>query len=253
MPGASVRDGILQPSSELTPKDHTTAGRKKLGGYHARRRTRCCAAIWFAGATAVIHQLKTGHNGHELALAEGTRGAASPRSLRPLHSQQDRTDRLEADDQWRTVPYQIRRNSLELGLASKGRPTYENYVLTVARPLRPRPGRPRLRWIVKFGRPRVGSNAHVSGCRFEVLPELKGFFARIRRRATNCATRCLVPRSHYRFPNSGRSERIRPCRIGRTCGAENADSINWTHLSKNSCEGAILQHSELKTQMEPST
>ncbi len=53
----------------LTPKDHTTAGRKKLGGI-TRAGDEMLRSHLVCGATAVIHQLKTGKGHNSLWLKE---------------------------------------------------------------------------------------------------------------------------------------------------------------------------------------
>ena len=53
----------------LTPKDHTTAGRKKLGGI-TRAGDEMLRSHLVCGATAVIHQLKTGRGHNSLWLKE---------------------------------------------------------------------------------------------------------------------------------------------------------------------------------------
>ena len=79
----------------LTPKDHSTAGKVRLGVI-TRAGDEALRSVLVVGATAVIRQLRRGQR-RRLALAGGAAQAQAAEAGRRGAGQQDRPHRLEAD------------------------------------------------------------------------------------------------------------------------------------------------------------
>ncbi len=84
MPTASVRDAILQLSSASTPKQSHHRRQKVSWGITRAGDEKGSHLV--CGATAVIHQLKTGRGHNSLWLKGIPRGAQARKSLLRLHS-----------------------------------------------------------------------------------------------------------------------------------------------------------------------
>ena len=85
----------------LTPKDHSTAGKTRLGVI-TRAGDEALRSVLVAGATAVIQQVRRGKRA-SLALAGRASQAQAAQARRGGAGQQDGAHRLEADGQRRTL------------------------------------------------------------------------------------------------------------------------------------------------------
>ena len=85
----------------LTPKDHSTAGKQRLGGI-TRAGDEALRSVLVVGATARSDRCALGR-GQPSAMADGAAQTQAAEARRRGAGQQDRADRVEADGQWRKL------------------------------------------------------------------------------------------------------------------------------------------------------